>query len=123
MLFHAILLTIGPEWLYHPLGVCVGSHATVIKCKSYNFHSGIEGNIGELALIGSIFAVYKQHNCKAHWWCPMWGHNKVKGTTAVVCHIHHTYNLHQKLQKLHRHKYSNRLAHGESPELPQEPKV
>lgn len=83
--------------------------------KGYAFFSSVGGTpLFALGAFGSIFAVYKQHNCKARWWCPMWGHNKVAGTTAAVCHVHHTVKHHRRLQRRHGRKYPDRLAHGES---------
>ena len=69
---------------------------------------------GATAILSGAFVVYKQHNCKAHWWCPCWAHHKVDGTTAVVCHWHHTESAHRKLQARHKRKYPGRLAHGQS---------
>jgi hypothetical protein len=77
---------------------------------------------GATAIFSGIFIVYKQHNCKCRWWCPFWGHHKVNGTTAVVCHMHHTREHHERLQHRHRRRYGHRLGHGESPEAPSQSK-
>jgi hypothetical protein len=79
--------------------------------RLYAFFSSVAGATGMLGVFG-LLAVYKQHNCKAHWWCPFWSHHKVAGTTAAVCHWHHTPEAHQKLQALHKRRHPARLAHG-----------
>jgi hypothetical protein len=109
----------------HPLGQCsaastnhvIAAHE-IARCKSYNWYSGLFADFGEITLIGSLitlFVIFKQHNCKAHWWCPFWGSHKVDGTTASVCHWHHTEESHKRLQRQHEDKHPDRLAHGESP--------
>lgn len=91
--------------------------------RGYAFFSSVGGTpLFALGALGSIFAIYKQHNCKAHWWCPFWGHHDVKGTTDVVCHMHHTAAEHRRLQRLHQSRHRGRLAHGESPEPSDRPK-
>jgi hypothetical protein len=102
-------------WL-HPLGQCPGDAAEVARCKSYNNYSGGFADVGNLTLLGIVLTVYKQHTCRAHWWCPCWAKHKVDGTTASVCHWHHTESAHRKLQQRHRRKHGGRLAHGESTE-------
>lgn len=92
------------EWMWWPQT----GHA-------YAFFSSVGGTpLFALGAFGTIAAVYKQHNCKAHWWCPLWAHHKVNGTTASVCHIHHTAEHHRLLQIHHRRNHPNRLSHGES---------
>jgi hypothetical protein len=92
-------------WLWHPL---LG--------PGYQFWSGVASDISEITLLAGAFAIYKQHNCKGRWWCPMWAHHKVDGTTASVCHVHHTAEHHERLQRRHNRKHPDRLAHGESPD-------
>jgi hypothetical protein len=94
---------IQPTWLYEIIDWPVNATG------GYPFFSSL--GLGSLG----IFAVYKQHNCKARWWCPLWSHHKVAGTTASVCHAHHTVKLHQRLQRRHERKHPYRLAHGDSP--------
>jgi hypothetical protein len=101
---------------WHPLGQCSGTAHEVARCRSYNWWSGIASDIAEVTLLSAVFAVYKQHTCRAHWWCPCWAKHPVAGTTASVCAIHHTVEGHKRLQRRHRHKYGHRLAHGESPD-------
>lgn len=110
-----ILATLLPHWLWHPLGQCAGTHAELIRCRSYNFWSGSASDISEITLIGIAVGVYKQHTCRAHWWCPCWATHKVKGTTASVCHFHHSTEHHEKLQARHQRRHPDRLGHGDSP--------
>jgi hypothetical protein len=115
------LLAFWSIWI-HPLGQCsaastdhmIAAHE-IARCKSYNWVSGAGADLSELGIFGVVLAAYKQHTCRAHWWCPCVAKHKVDGTTASVCHFHHTDALHRKLQARHKHKYSRRLAHGESP--------
>ncbi len=79
--------------------------------NGYQFWSGVAGSF---IMTGGFLAVYKQHNCKAKWWCPLWAHHHVAGTTASVCHWHHTADSHKKLQARHRRKFAHRLGHGQS---------
>lgn len=70
---------IGPEWLYHPLGLCQGTSRQIIQCQSYNFWSGISGSI-LATIVGNIMSwpmlalVYlRHHNCH-HKGCKKLGH-------------------------------------------------
>lgn len=110
-MFHAILSTIGPEWLWHPLGLCVGHHAEVVKCKSYNFHSGIEGNIPLIGMFVSILVamwrVYKHVECdvESPRNCHRIGH-RVPGTAHFACHTHHPHAEEKgniTVEDIHRH--------------------
>ena len=95
------------EWTYWPE-----------SGKGYGFFSSTGGTpLFATGLFCSVLAIYKQHNCKAHWWCPAWSHHKVDGTTASVCHFHHTLKMHEKLFRRHQEKHPDRLAHGESHSL------
>lgn len=60
-----------PDWLWHPLAtqVCKASYHTAIQirdCKSYNFHSGISGEIGYVTILVGIVAWMLKHNCYEH---------------------------------------------------------
>jgi hypothetical protein len=82
--------------------------------RGYQAWSGAISDISEVTLPIGVAAFYLQHTCKASHWCPRWAHHKVDGTTASVCHVHHTQGHHRKLQLRHRRKYGHRLGHGES---------
>jgi hypothetical protein len=105
----------------HPLGQCAGASSNhlvaaheIARCQSYNWVSGLGADISEITMLGIIVTVYKQHTCRAHWWCPCWAKHKVDGTTASVCHWHHTAENHLKLQRRHKRKYAHRLGHSQS---------
>jgi hypothetical protein len=100
---------------WHPLGQCAGTHAEVARCRSYNWWSGIASDISEVTLPVGVAAFYLRHTCGASWRCLRWAHHKVDGTTASVCHVHHTGAHHRRLQLHHRRKHAERLGHGESP--------
>jgi len=111
-----LLQLIGPEWLWHPLGQCVGSHAEYIRCRSYNFWSGSGSDLGELTLLGILGTAalaYKQRNCHVRW-CWRMSFHPVRGTTRVVCHKHHTVEVHDAMRKWHDDAHPERLGHGES---------
>jgi hypothetical protein len=84
----------GPGWLWHPLGQCAGHAAEVERCKSYNFHSGIAANIGELALVASVLGgaatLFRSNNCSvtSPRFCWRFGH-PVAGTSFKACRKHH----------------------------------
>jgi hypothetical protein len=88
------LLTILPSWLWHPLGQCAGAHAEYIRCRSYNFWSGIGSDLGELTLItGLLLALWRTHkhlecHVEAPKNCHRWGH-LVPGTGHRACRAHH----------------------------------
>ena len=89
------LAFLSPAWLWHPLAtqVCVATYHTAAQirdCKSYNLHSGIEGNIAELAvlatLVGGVIGYWSHHNCH-HEGCPRRGHpHPVFGWPACKAH-------------------------------------
>lgn len=65
------------HWLWHPL---VG--------RGYQFWSGPEGSIPQVAIIGGVWAGYRKINCHAKG-CPRIGHYAVEGTPYKVCRYHH----------------------------------
>jgi len=92
---------IGPEWLWHPLGQCtavstnhvIAAHE-VTRCKSYNFHSGLAANIGELALLSGFFgALWRtRKHLECHVEVPKNCHRlgtPVAGTGHRACWRHH----------------------------------
>lgn len=54
----------------------------------YNFFSGVGSDIGELAIIGSLWGIYKKHNCPVHG-CPRLCNYDVVGTPYRACKKHH----------------------------------
>ncbi len=54
----------------------------------YGFFSGIGSDLGEVAIIGAIIAVYRKHNCHVQG-CWRISRHAVKGTPWVVCRKHH----------------------------------
>lgn len=74
----------------------------------YNAWSGILSDVGELALIGSLYALYHQHKCSQ---CFRIAHMPVKGTHYKTCHKHSTIALHKQLFKRHavRHPEQHEL--------------
>lgn len=101
----AFLLELNHWDLNHPL-----------KGNGYQSWSGILSDVAEITLLGGVISVYKQHACRAHWWCPCIAKHKVDGTAASVCHFHHSAKHHRKLQLRHKRKHPDLLTHGESPD-------
>lgn len=66
MIVSHLLATIGPDWLYHPLGECTGTPAAIVRCRSYNWWSGIEGAIPQLSILSLAAAFLLKHNCYEH---------------------------------------------------------
>jgi hypothetical protein len=90
----AVWWEVGPEWLWHPLGQCAGTHAEVERCKSYNFHSGITGSLIYISLfISFIYTAYKFYrhvecHVEAPKNCRRIG-RPVAGTGHRACRLHH----------------------------------
>jgi hypothetical protein len=104
-MIHLLATGFGPGDLLHPL-----------RYWGYQLYSGAGSDISELTLPIGFAAFYLQHTCKASPRCLRWAHHKVDGTTASVCHRHHTTGNHRRLQLRHRRKHAGRLGHGESPD-------
>lgn len=90
-----------PSWFWHPLAtqVCRAQYHTqaqVRDCLSYNYHSGIGSDLGELTLIGTLvvgFAtahrlLHKHFECHADT-CKKLGFHHVEGTHFRTCWHHH----------------------------------
>ncbi len=54
----------------------------------YAFWSGFGSDIGEVAIVGSLLAIVRKHNCHVRG-CPRVGRHPVEGTTWTVCRRHH----------------------------------
>lgn len=69
------------DWLYAFFGISgSGSH--------YGWWSGTGSDIGELAIIGSMWALYRKHNCPVRR-CPRICRYDVVGTPFQSCKKHH----------------------------------
>lgn len=68
----------------------------------YGFWSGFGADLGELAIVGSIIGLYRQHKCHLCWRI---GHHPVVGTHYKTCHKHATTTDHKALQAHHADKY------------------
>jgi hypothetical protein len=74
------------NWFLHWLAVHTG---TVNEPGPYyGFWSGFGSDIGEVALLGAIFAGWHRVNCHVRG-CWRIGRQHVEGTTYVVCRKHH----------------------------------
>ncbi len=86
--------TIGPAWLWHPLGQCAGNTHEVLRCKSYNLWSGIISDVSEITLLGvflgAAWRVRKHFECHVELPknCHRIGH-PVLGTGHRACRRHH----------------------------------
>lgn len=54
----------------------------------YSFWSGAGADLGQVAVIGAAFGLYRKHRCHVHR-CWRIGKSAVEGTPWVVCHHHH----------------------------------
>jgi hypothetical protein len=68
----------------------------------YGFWSGFGSDLGEVALIGSVFMLYRHHKCATCWRI---GHHPVAGTPYKTCHKHATMDIHDRLHKEHKLKH------------------
>ncbi len=69
-------------WIEHVLGLDNGSGSW------YLWWSGIGADFQELALLGVVIGLYRQHNCHARG-CWRLKRHAVEGTPFVVCRKHH----------------------------------
>jgi hypothetical protein len=90
-----ILAMLGPEWLGHPLGQCpAGTHAEFIRCRSYNFWSGIGSDIGELTIVGGmvtlVLMAWHYINCNSPGCYRISKHHYIDkdGKRHALCHAH-----------------------------------
>lgn len=79
--------------------------------NQYGFWSGFGSDLGEIAIIGSLLAVYKHHNCAVAR-CPRIAHRKyeIKETKQYTCHKHHTQYWHDLLVKQYKQDYPEQHA-------------
>lgn len=80
-------MTLLPSWLWHPLGQCAGAHAEYVRCRSYNFWSGIASDLGEITLLTGVAAYLYKHNCHRHR-CPRLSWQE-DAEGHPVCKVHH----------------------------------
>lgn len=88
------------HWILNVTGV----HIPPGGSDWYNFWSGFGSDLGEIAILGSILAVYRHHNCRMKG-CWRIGRHPVKGTPYITCHKHATPDIHKRLHKQHEHEY------------------
>lgn len=69
-------------WLLHALGLDSGSG------PAYLWWSGAGSDLGELAIVGGIVAVYRRHSCHVRR-CWRLARYPVAGTPYVTCLRHH----------------------------------
>ena len=97
----ALLVASLPSWMWHPLGLCVGTARTVRDCKGYNSWSGIFSDIGEITLIAGLITtsvavhrfIHNHFECHEET-CHKIGVHRVhdkdgKPTPFLTCWIHH----------------------------------
>ena len=90
--------------IWHWFQNVTGTNISAGGSKWYNFWSGFGSDFGEIAILGSIFAVYKHHNCTVKG-CFRIGRHPVDGTPYITCHRHATLDIHQHLHNEHKRKY------------------
>ncbi|HEY3528618.1 MAG TPA: hypothetical protein VGK78_05665 [Nocardioides sp.] len=54
----------------------------------YNVWSGVGADLGQLALFGAVFGLYRKHRCHVTR-CWRLAKQPVEGTSWYVCHHHH----------------------------------
>jgi hypothetical protein len=78
---------------WHPLGYCAGTHSQVDACHSYNFWSGIVGDVTIFTGFGAVLlAFWRTHNCHVHGCLRlMWHPHPESG--HPVCKHHHPHTV------------------------------
>jgi hypothetical protein len=86
----ALLLAAIAYWLRSDLASAIDSpYSHPLGGLGYQFWSGIGSDIGEVTIIGALFAVWSNHNCHIHrCWRLSWHPSKKYGG-HVVCRHHH----------------------------------
>jgi hypothetical protein len=69
------------NWLLHVLGV------DDVSGRWYGWWSGAGSDLGELAIVGGLVAVYRKHTCEVHRCWRLGRHTTAAG--HVVCRKHH----------------------------------
>jgi hypothetical protein len=90
--------------VWHWLQNVTGTNIPPGGSNWYNFWSGFGSDFGELAILGSIVAIYRHHNCAVSG-CWRIGRHQVDGTPYLTCHKHATLGIHKKLHKQHEHDF------------------
>jgi hypothetical protein len=86
--------------------------------KWYEFWSGFGSDIGEFAILGSVYTLYHRHRCSSCW---RLAHHPVPGTIYKTCHKHATVEEHARLTAKHKikfpkqHELLNRRHHAAVP--------
>lgn len=70
------------RWLLHVLGL------DDLSGRWYGWWSGIGSDLGEAAIVTSLAALVRRHNCHVRG-CWRVGRHQVEGTSWVVCSTHH----------------------------------
>lgn len=97
------------NWIYYFFGFGgSGPH--------YGFWSGAGSDIGEVTLVGGMYAVWHHHNCGVKW-CPWVGKTPVDGTPHKTCHVHSTLAKHKELHDAHaeQHPEQHELLRRQTP--------
>jgi hypothetical protein len=81
-----------------------GTHIPAGGSEWYNFWSGFGSDLAEFAILGSLIAVYRNHNCHVKG-CWRIGRHKVDGTPYLTCHKHATPDIHKHIHKQHERDY------------------
>lgn len=85
-------------WIQYHIGMTDGGG------RPYLFWSGAGSDFTELAILGGLIQIFRQHNCGVKG-CYRIGHHEVKGTHMKTCHKHATISHHKKLQQDHKNKF------------------
>lgn len=84
----------------------------------YLWWSGVEGDITQLALLGTAVAFYRRRKCVTCWRI---ARHPVVGTAWATCHKHLTPKCHEHLHEQHHIKHPlqhTMLAQADQPEPP-----
>lgn len=77
------------NWLVHLWGWIEFHTGTVNESGPYyGFFSGFGSDLGEIALIGGLIAIYRKHNCHVKG-CFRIAKHSVEGTPFITCKKHH----------------------------------
>ena len=70
----------------------------------YGFFSGFGSDLGEVTIVGGMFAIYRKHNCHARW-CWRFGRHgftdEATGLRYQLCRRHHPAHPGRHLHRAH----------------------
>ena len=75
----------------------------------YGAWSGALSDVGEITIVGGLYALWRHHNCASKH-CPWIGRHEVEGTGTKTCRLHSTIAKHKELHATHAREHPEQHA-------------